>query len=116
MKVLAAILLAAATGATAAASTAPSVTVAASNLSFKQAMAACPGALAGITFTLNHVRVAEQPGVLSDLDNASATDQLLVLQNAAGATATVHVDSVAHTVSGKNVKLSGKNVACVSPD
>jgi hypothetical protein len=116
MKILAAILLAAATGATAAASAATTVTIAPSTLSFKQSMAACPGALAGITITQNHLRVAEQPGVLSDLDAASPTAQLLTLQNATGAAAAVTVNASTHTVTGKNVKLSGKSVACVWPD
>jgi hypothetical protein len=116
MKVLASILLAAATVATAAASTTPTVTVQASNMSFKDAMAACPGALAGISFTLNHLRVAEQPGVLSDVDDENPAAQVLVLQNASGASATVKVNAKAHTVSAKNVKLGNKSVACVSPD
>jgi hypothetical protein len=116
MKVLATILLAAAMGATAAAGTPASVTVQASNLSFKESMAACTGALAGITFTLNHVRIAEQAGVSADLDDASPTAQVLTLQNASGAAATVTINAVAHTVSAKNVKLGGKTVACVSPD
>jgi hypothetical protein len=79
-------------------------------------MAACPGALAGISFALNHLRVAEQAGVVSDLDDASPTAQVLTLQNASGASATVMVNAVAHTVSAKNVKLGNKSVACVSAD
>jgi hypothetical protein len=116
MKALAPILLAAATVATAAASTMPSVTVQASNVSFKDAMAACPGALAGISFTLNHLRVAEHAGVVSDLDDANPMAQVLMLQDANGASATVNVNARAHTVSAKNVKLGNKNVACVSAD
>jgi len=116
MKTLAVLLLTAATGAVAIASTGSSVTVQASNLSFKQSMSACPGALAGITFALNHVRIAEQPGVLSDLDDANPSAQVLVLQGAGGASATVTIDAAARTVAAKNVKLSGKSVACVSKD
>jgi hypothetical protein len=116
MKVLASILLAAATVATAAASTTPSVTVQPSNVSFKDAMAACPGALAGISFALNHLRVAEQAGVVSDLDDANPTAQVLMLADAKGASATVNVNAKTHTVSAKNVKLGNKNVACVSAD
>jgi len=116
MKILAVLLLTAATSAAAVADTGASVTVLASNLSFKQSMTACPGALAGITFTLGHVRIAEQPGVVSDLDDANPNAQVLTLQDAGGASATVTIDAKARTVSAKNVKLSGKNVACVSKD
>jgi spore maturation protein SpmA len=116
MKILAPFLLAAATVATAVAGTMPSVTVQASNVSFKDAMAACPGALAGISFSLNHLRVSEQAGVVSDLDDANPMAQVLMLQDAKGASATVTVNAKAHTVSAKNVKLGNKNVACVSAD
>jgi hypothetical protein len=116
MKALASILLVAATVATASAATPASVTVQASGVSFKDAMAACPGALAGISFTLYHLRVAEQAGVLADLDDASPTAQVLVLQGANGASATVKINAQAHTVSAKNVKLANKTVACVSAD
>jgi hypothetical protein len=116
MKALASILLAAATVATASAATPTSVTVQASNVSFKDAMAACPGALAGISFALNHLRVAEHAGVVSDLDEDTVTAQVLTLQDANGASATVKINAVAHTVSAKNVKLAGKNVVCVSAD
>jgi hypothetical protein len=116
MKVLAPILVAAATLAIASAGTMPSVMVQASNVSFKDAMAACPGALAGISFALNHLRVAEHAGVVSDLDDADATAQVLMLQDANGASATVNINAKAHTVSAKNVKLGNPNVACVSAD
>jgi hypothetical protein len=85
-------------------------------MSFKEAMTACPGALAGISFALNHVRIAEQPGVLSDLDDSSPTSQVLTLQNGRGGSAVVTINAQTHAVSAKNVKLSGKNVACVSAD
>jgi hypothetical protein len=109
--------LAAALGTAAVANAAStSVTVAPSQLSYKQAMAACPGTLAGVTFTLNHLRVAELPGVTTDLDATDPAAQTLTLTNAGGDSATVTVNAKAHTVAGKNVKLSGKAVACVSPD
>jgi len=115
MKVLAAILLAVASVATAASGT-PSVTVQGSNVSFKDAMAKCPGALAGISFSLGHVRVAEQPGVMSDLDDASPTAQVLTLQSTSGGSATVTINAHTRTVSSKNVKLAGASVACISAD
>jgi hypothetical protein len=116
MKILASILLAAATVATASAGTMPTVIVQASNVSFKDSMAACPGALAGISFTLGHLRVAEHAGVVSDLDDANPSAQVLMLQDANGASATVNVNAKMRAVSAKNVKLGNKNVACVSAD
>jgi hypothetical protein len=79
-------------------------------------MAACPGALAGITFTLGHVRIAEQAGVSSDVDDANPAAQTIVLTPASGGGANVTVDATKHLVTAKNVKLSGNNVACVAPD
>ncbi len=113
MRILAVLSLLAALGA---ASSPATVTVAQSNLSFKQAMAACPGALAGVTFTLNHLRIAEMAGVSSDLDDADPASQTLTLTAAGGGSATVKVDAQTRQVTAKNVKLSGKNVACIAPD
>jgi hypothetical protein len=115
MKILASIVLAAATVATAAASTPSSVKVQGSNVSFKYALNACPGALAGISFSLHHVRIAEQAGVSSDLDDANPASQVLTLTGSTGS-AVVTIDAQALTVSAKNVKLAGKTVACISPD
>lgn len=113
MRIVAVLSLLAALGASAAP---VSVTVAPSNTSFKEAMAACPGAMAGISFTLGHLRVAEQAGVDSDLDDADPTAQTLTLTAADGGTASVKIDAKTRTVIAKNVKLSGTSVACVSPD
>ena len=113
MRVLAAISLLAALGA---ANASTSVTVQPSSLTFKEAMAACPGALAGITITLNHVRIAEQPGVTSDIDDADPMAQAIALSASGGASAKVTVNAKTHQVVAKNVKLSGHNVACIAPD
>ena len=112
MRALAAVALLAALGAAGATST---VTVAPASLSFKEAMAACPGSLAAITFTLNHVRVAEQAGVSSDIDASAPPMQTIALTGANG-TASVTVNAKTHQVTAKNVKLSGKNAACIAPD
>ena len=113
MRIVAVLSLLAALGAS---GTPSSVTVAPSSTSFKQAMDACPGALAGISFTLGHVRIAEQAGVDSDIDSSDPTAQAITLTASGGGSAAVTVNAQTHTVSAKNVKLSGNNVACVSPD
>ncbi len=103
-------LLAAALGAAGA----TTVTVAPSTLSFKQALAACPGSLAAITIASYHVRVAEAPGVSSDTDDAAPPVQTIALSGAGGA-ANVSVNAKTHAVTAHNVKLSGKAVACIGP-
>jgi hypothetical protein len=94
-----------------------SVTVVPSSLGFKQALAACPpGTLGAITLTLGHVRVAEAPGVDSDIDSTSPNAQLVSLASGSQhATATVNASK--NTVMAAHVTLaSRKRVACVAPD
>lgn len=106
--VLASTLLASAAGG--------SLTVKASSLSFKQALAACPNALGSVSFTLGHSRVATASGVSADVDtNASGVDTVTFSGN--GKSATVVANGHDMTVSGKNVsaKANGQ-VACVMPE
>lgn len=112
MRIMAAVTFMAALGATGSATT---VTVAPSSIGFKQAMAACPGALAAVSFTLGHVRIAELPGVSSDLDDTVPTAQTIALTSASG-NANVTVNAKTRQVSANNVKLSGKTVACIGHD
>ncbi|MBV8066861.1 MAG: hypothetical protein JO113_02705, partial [Candidatus Eremiobacteraeota bacterium] len=57
-----------------------SVTVQPSSIGFKQALASCPaGSLAAISLTLGHLRVAEGPGVDSDIDDANPNAQTVTL-------------------------------------
>jgi hypothetical protein len=107
-------LLFVALGATGAATT---VTVAPSSIGFKQALAACPAdSLGAISLTLGHVRVAEGPGVDSDIDDQSVSAQLVTLSSGSK-TATATVNAMKNTVGAKHVMLaSGKRVACVAPD
>ena len=72
--------------------------------------------VAGITFTLNHLRISELPGVYSDIDATDVAAQSVTLVGTGGAQAAVTVNAKTHAVTAKNVKLSGNNVACVSPD
>lgn len=112
MKLLSVLALVAAVGAGPGAT----VTVAPSSISFKDALAACPGALAGITFVLNHARIAEAAGVGTEIDDANPPVQTILLTDPSGTSASVTVNGSTHEVSAKNVKLAGANVACVSPD
>lgn len=114
IKPFALIVLVAALGAGAAAS---SVTVQPSSIGFKQALEACPsGTLGAISLTLGHVRVAEGPGVDSDIDDANPNAQAVTLSNGSRS-ASVMVNASKNTVGAKHVTLaSGKRVACVAPD
>ncbi len=101
-------------GATAASS---SVTVQPSSIGFKQALSSCPaGTLAAISLTLGHLRVAEGPGVDSDIDDANPNAQTIMLASGSKS-ASVTVNASKSTVMAKHVTLaSGKRVACVAPD
>lgn len=114
MRPLAVLALCAAVGAT---GSSQSVTVQPSSIGFKQALAACPsGTLASISVVLGHVRVAESPGVDSDIDDANPSAQTITLTTG-GKSATATVNAHANTVTAKHVTLvSGKRVACVAPD
>ena len=94
-----------------------SVTITPSSIGFKEALAACPaGSLAAISITLGHVRVAEAPGVDSDIDATNPNAQTVGLSSS-GKSATASVNAAKHTVAAKHVTLaSGKRVACVAPD
>ena len=86
-------------------------------MSFQQALAACPGALGSVTFTLGHSRVAAASGVSTDSDADAAGVETVQFSGAGGKMATVVANGHARTVSGKNVtaKANGQ-VACVAPE
>lgn len=114
IKPLAAVSLVAALGAAGGATT---VTVQPSNMSFRSMHAACgPGTLAAISLTLGHVRIAENAGVDSDVDDANPSAQTVTLSSGLER-ATVTINAHKNTVSAKHVTLaSAKRVACVAPD
>lgn len=114
MRSLAVVLLLAALGV---AGTPTSVTVQPSNISFRQALAACPaGTLAGISLTLGHVRISEAPGVESDIDDTNVNAQLVSLSGD-NKQATATVDAAKNTVTAQHVTLaSRRRVACVAPE
>ena len=90
-----------------------------STVSFKQALAACPGSLGSISFALGHARVAASQGVDTFETEGDANGKLSVtLQNAAGsASAAVSIDQRRRSVSAKHlsVQLNGR-VACIRAD
>jgi hypothetical protein len=94
-----------------------SVTVQPSSIGFKQALAACPSdALGAISLTLGHVRVAEAPGVESDVDAQSPAAQSVSLSSGSKS-ATATVNALKNTISAKHVTLASHGrVACVAPD
>jgi hypothetical protein len=114
MRPFAVVLVFAALGA---AGASQSVVVQPSSIGFKQALAACPpGTLGAISLTLGHVRVAEAPGVDSDIDAANPSAQMLTLSSGSK-NAAVTVNAAKNIVAAKHVTLaSGKRVACVAPD
>lgn len=103
--------------AVAATEAATSVTVQPSNISFRQALAACPpDALGGISLTLGHVRVSEGPGVDSDIDAENPSAQVVTLSSGSKS-AIATVNALKNTVAAKHVTLeSHRRVACVAPD
>jgi hypothetical protein len=93
-----------------------SVTLTPSSMTFKQALAACPGALGSVTFTLGHVRVAAASDVSTQTDTSSAGIDTITFSGAGGG-ATVIANGHSHSVSGKHLETKARNqVACVMPD
>jgi hypothetical protein len=120
MKRLAALTFSVAVAATSAiawAATA-SVSVTPSNISFKDALAACPGALGGISFTLGHVRVSEAAGVETDIDDAGGGVQNITLTNVAtGKSAAIVANGKTNTVAAAHATLASRSrVACIAAD
>ena len=114
MKTFCLVFLVAALGA---AGVTSSVTVQPSSIGFKQALEACPpGTLGAISLTLGHLRVAEGPGVDSDIDDANPNAQTVTLSSGSNS-AIVSVNASKNMVAAKHVRLaSAKRVACVAPD
>lgn len=111
---LALLLPLAALGAT---GTPATVTVQASNISFRDAFAACPaGTMASISISLGHVRIAPAPGIDSDIDDANPNAQVITLTGE-GKNATVTVNATKRTVTAKHVTLvSARRAACIAPE
>ncbi len=90
-----------------------------STVSFKDAQAACTGALGSVTFSLNHARAHPAAGV--DLqEKSTATNGVTIMifsAQTSGPTATVKVNSHDRSVSGKNVSVKlDRAVACVEAE
>jgi hypothetical protein len=89
-----------------------------SNVSFKDALKACPGALGSVSFSLGHSRVATSTGVETDETYSGNGTVHVVLQDSSGKkSARATIDQTRRSVSAKNTRtgLNG-TVACVFPD
>lgn len=105
------------TGTAVTAAASQTVTLQPSSLSYKQAIAACTGALGSVTFTLGHARVAGLAGVSEDVDTSSAGIDTITFTDSSGKSATAVANGHSHTVSAKNVQVKWKNqLACIMPD
>lgn len=110
-------ILALALGSAAATAAASPVTLSPSTLTFKQAAAACNGALGTVTFALGHARIASSSGVSEQIDTTSSGIDTATFADNAGKSATVVADGHKRTVSAKNVQVKWKNqLACIMPD
>jgi hypothetical protein len=101
------------------AATSGSTTLRDSVLTFRQALAACPGALGSVSFAVNHARVAAAEGIDSDESETNEYGQLtVVLQDPnSGKSAKIDLDQRTRTVTAKNLRVeSGGKVACILPD
>lgn len=90
-----------------------------SNVSFKEALGACPGTLGAVSFAAGHARIIASAGVETDesLPDKNGTINVM-LQDASGKkTARVRIDQKGRMVYAKNVRTEMRgNVACVLPD
>lgn len=89
-----------------------------SNLSFKDALGVCPGALGSVSFSVNHARIAAASGVETDESEPDANGKFQVtLQDAGGKSARVAIDQKRRSVSAKNKRVALRGtVACILPD
>ena len=95
-----------------------SVTLHDSNVSFKEALHSCSGALGSVSFSLGHARIAAPPGVESDESTGEMSMLSVVLEPANGdKSAKIAIDQTHRTVSAKHLRVTKNGaVACVSPD
>lgn len=93
------------------------VTLQPSSLSYKQAIAACTGALGTVTFTLGHARSAGLAGVSESVDSSMMGIDTITFTDSSGKSATAVANGHNRTVSAKNVQVKWKKqLACIMPD
>lgn len=95
-----------------------SVTLTPGTLSFKQAAAACGGALGTVSFTLGHTRSGALSGVTEQVDTSpTGIDTITFAHESSGKSASVVANAHKNTVSAKHVEVKWKNqLACIMPD
>lgn len=90
-----------------------------SNVSLKQALAACPGSLGSISFALGHARVAASKGVgtYETAADTNGTLRVTLRNGATRASAAASIDQQRRSISAKHlsVQLNGR-VACINAD
>ncbi|HLI94537.1 MAG TPA: hypothetical protein VKT72_00440 [Candidatus Baltobacteraceae bacterium] len=90
-----------------------------STMSFKEAGAACAGALGSITFAMGHTRAHAASGVdLNEQPESSAgIGTMTFTDKSTGKTATVSVNAHNRSVNGKNVTMKmHQSVACIGAE
>jgi hypothetical protein len=89
-----------------------------SNMSFKDADAACAGTLGSVTFAMGHTRAHAAPGVdLTERSTSHGMATMTFSDKAKGKMATVMVNGHTRSVSGKHVTVKmNRTVACVKAD
>lgn len=94
----------------------PSVTLSPGTLSFKQAAAACSGALGTVAFTLGHTRVGALAGVTEEVDTSPTGIDTITFASG-DKSASVVANAHKNTVSAKHVQVKWHNqLACIMPD
>ena len=95
------------------------VTLHDSNVTFRRALSACPGALGSVTFALAHARTAATPGIATDESAADENGMMSVVFASVDGSKSAHVeiDQRKRSVSAKNVRVEmNRSVACILPD
>ena len=101
------------------ATSASSVTLHDSNVTFRRALSQCPGALGTVTFALAHARIATHEGVTMETTEGDEVTEFSVrLRSSDGnKSANIEIDQRRRSVEGKDVRATlNRSVACIFPD
>lgn len=101
------------------AATSGSVTLHDSNVTFRQALHSCTGALGSVSFALAHARTAAAEGVDTDESAPDSNGMMTVMFTSADGSksAKVSIDQGKRSINAKNLRVEmNRSVACVLPD
>lgn len=95
-----------------------STTIQPSNVSFREALAACPGALGTVSFAMHFARVTTAEGAFFTESEPVNGAFDATLENESGSkSARVSIDQPRRSIKAKNVELKRNGtVACILPD